>query len=71
MKNGWHTGAVMAELVHGVRLAQGSVARIRVKAVKSYVKEEPSTVHMQLDGEPWAQLIPNKPDEEPVEVKLN
>ena len=57
--SGWDTGLVMAGLKGGTRIAQGHGVKFKVRGWRS-TGDATSKVHLQLDGEPWRQTIPNK-----------
>jgi diacylglycerol kinase (ATP) len=55
-KNGWHTAAVIGEIhlpnIHGKRLAQGASVEVILRDT-----ENPKSLCMQLDGEPWKNTL--------------
>jgi hypothetical protein len=57
-KDAYSAGAVMSGMGHAVRLGQASGARVHVCSEKAAAKGK-DTVYMQLDGEPWKQLVPS------------
>ncbi|CAL5219909.1 g1838 [Coccomyxa viridis] len=60
LRNGWQTALVMSGIstkVHAKRLAQATEVVLELRA-SGLTKEDTSMTHMQLDGEPWPQIIP-------------
>ncbi|CAK0764782.1 hypothetical protein CVIRNUC_003193 [Coccomyxa viridis] len=60
LRNGYQTALVMSGIstkIHAKRLAQATEVVLELKAA-GMTKEDTSMTHMQLDGEPWPQIIP-------------
>ena len=71
LQSGYHTAIVMGGLnykVHGLRLAQANEMQLELKAHGQGPKGAAATTHMQLDGEPWVQELPQGGDATPMQV---
>jgi hypothetical protein len=69
--NGWQAATVMAtqaQTVHAKRLGQGSGVRLTLRAHAPDGTSRPA--YMQLDGEPWKQMIPGGEEAPPVVVEV-
>lgn len=65
-RDGWHTAMVMGQVsskIHAARLAQLAELEIALHPLGGKVKDEESQTYMQLDGEPWPQLVPPQSSE--------
>lgn len=73
-RDGWHTALVMGQLsakVHAERIAQLAELEITLHPTgRAAVKDEEGQTFMQLDGEPWPQLIPPA-KAEPLRVRIS
>lgn len=71
-KDGYRTAVMMgthAKVQHAKRLAQAWGVRLLLRG-GSPVTGENSLIHMQIDGEPWPQMIPCGASEAPVVLEV-
>lgn len=66
LRSGWHTALVMGKFnrrIHATRLAQTR----RVVLTASAAGAQDAQTYMQMDGEPWPQMVPGR-GKEPLRV---
>jgi len=72
-KSGWHFGLTMAGLsprLHAVRLAQAAEVELEVRAgAAGGCGGAGNVMHFQVDGEPWAQPLPEAGDA-PLRIRI-
>ena len=77
-KSGWHFGLTLAGLapgVHAVRLAQAAEVELEVRGGRGRGAGggcigDGAQLHLQVDGEPWAQPLPEGGDAPPLLIRI-